>query len=69
MRRFKVINIDSLIEEESKQNEYIGQIISITPILSKHYSVLDTQFRCTEHKKGSMKLINENYLLFLKEIW
>mgnify|MGYP000862906141 CR=1 FL=1 len=68
MRNFKVINIESL-NEEYKGDKYRGELIQLVPIISNHYKLLEDTFRCIEHKKGSMKLINENHLLLLKEVW
>lgn len=68
MRKFKVVIINPMKDEEGGE-KYRGEVIHLTPILSEHYKILGDTFRCTEHKKGSLKLINDGYLLFLKEVW
>lgn len=69
MRKFKVVTINQLIEGNSPTNKHLGEVISIIPILSEHYMLGEDEFRCTEHKKGGLKLINNDFLLFLKEIY
>lgn len=69
MRKFKVVIINPLEGNVDNGEKYRGAVVQLIPILSDHFEILGDRFRCTEHKKGSMKLINENYLLFLKEIW
>jgi len=69
MRKFKVVIINPIIGNIENGEKYRGTVLQLTPILSNHYDVLGDRFRCIEHKKGSMKLTNNDYLLFLKEIW
>ena len=67
MRKFKVHKIES--DNESDNKIFMGQFISLIPILSDHYNLLDIQFRCIEHKMGMMKLKHNDILLELKEIF
>ena len=69
MRKFKVVIINPTTFEGKDGEEYRGEVINLIPIISNHYELLGDTFRCIEHKKGSMKLVNEKYLLFLKEVW
>lgn len=67
MRTFIVKNITPLSNSEG--GHYMNKTIQLIPILSEHYTLDDSIFRCIEHKKGEIKLKNDNFLLILKEIF
>lgn len=67
MRTFIVKDIVPLSNNEGKN--YTNKIIQLIPILSEHYVLEDSPFRCIEHKRGEIKLKNDNFLLVLREIF
>jgi hypothetical protein len=68
MRKFKIIkSID--VDTQKEEIKHNGGIFEFTPILSEYYLIDSISFRCVEHKPGEVKLLNNNTLILLKEIF